>query len=223
VSTLCLNGEGSAVIEKIKNPPTPEHDVDEDEETDESGEEDDEEAGESEKGETEDEEEVEVIDEPELTEEERERQQQFQEFQDWVTSGEEYPSSDTLHDGAVATLERWHEPTRLSNPNASTRSAGGIYYARGDSIPVSIQGDQQRQASIDIELEWERNTLTSTPVCSSMDSSTCSTPKRRISTNFARGLIRTSLSSNTRCARRSRTVFRRNSTSKRRWCLPSAS
>ena len=148
-------GRGSAVIEKIKNPPTPEHDVDEDEETDESGEEDDEEAGESEKGETEDEEEeVEVIDEPELTEEERERQQQFQEFQDWVTSGEEYPSSDTLHDGAVATLERWHEPTRLSNPNASTRSAGGIYYARGDSIPVSIQGDQQRQASIDIELEW---------------------------------------------------------------------
>jgi hypothetical protein len=148
-------GRGSAVIEKIKNPPTPEHDVEEDEETDESGEEDDEEAGESEKGETEDEEEeVEVIDEPELTEEERERQQQFQEFQDWVTSGEEYPSSDTLHDGAVATLERWHEPTRLSNPNASTRSAGGIYYARGDSIPVSIQGDQQRQASIDIELEW---------------------------------------------------------------------
>ncbi|WP_089650010.1 hypothetical protein [Halobacterium hubeiense] len=147
-------GRGSAVIEKIKNPPTPEHDVDEDEETDEGAEDE----GESEESETDtetdEEEEVEVIDEPEFTEEERERQQQFQEFQDWVTSGEEYPSSDTLHDGAVATLERWHEPTRLSNPNASTRSAGGIYYARGDSIPVSIQGDQQRQASIDIELEW---------------------------------------------------------------------
>jgi len=148
-------GRGSAVIEKIKNPPTPEHDVDGDEETDESGEENEEGAEKPEEGETDDEEEeIEVIDEPELTEEERERQQQCQEFQDWVTSGEEYPSSDTLHDGAVATLERWHEPTRLSNPNASTRSAGAIYYARGDSIPVSIQGDQQRQASIDIELNW---------------------------------------------------------------------
>jgi hypothetical protein len=149
-------GRGSAVIEKIKNPPTPEHETDEDEETDEGVERDDGESKKSETDEIEDDEEdeVEVIDEPELTEEERERQQKFQEFQDWVTNGEEYPSSDTLHDGAVATLERWHDPTRLSNPNASTRSAGGIYYARGNSIPVSIQGDQQRQASIDIELEW---------------------------------------------------------------------
>jgi hypothetical protein len=149
-------GRGSAVIEKIKNPPTPDHGVDEQEETDEGTEEDESESEEPDADETEDDEEDEVvvIDEPELTEEERERQQKFQEFQDWVTNGEEYPSSDTLHDGAVATLERWHEPTRLSNPNASTRSAGGIYYARGDSIPVSIQGDQQRQASIDIELEW---------------------------------------------------------------------
>jgi hypothetical protein len=149
-------GRGSAVIEKIKNPPAPEHDVDKDEDTDEATEEDegDSEATETDEGEEDEEDEVEVIDGSELTEEERERQQKFQEFQDWVTNGEEYPSSDTLHDGAVATLERWHEPTRLSNPNASTRSAGGIYYARGDSIPVSIQGDQQRQASIDIELEW---------------------------------------------------------------------
>ena len=149
-------GRGSAVIEKIKNPPAPEHDVDKDEDIDEDTEENegDSEATETDEDEGDEEDEVEVIDEPELTEEERERQQKFQEFQDWVTNGEEYPSSDTLHDGAVATLERWHEPTRLSNPNASTRSAGGIYYARGDSIPVSIQGDQQRQASIDIELEW---------------------------------------------------------------------
>ena len=149
-------GRGSAVIEKIKNPPAPEHDVDKDEDTDEDTEEEegDSESTETDEAEGDEEDEVEIIDEPELTEEERERQQKFQEFQDWVTNGEEYPSSDTLHDGAVATLERWHEPTRLSNPNASTRSAGGIYYARGDSIPVSIQGDQQRQASIDIELEW---------------------------------------------------------------------
>ncbi|WP_262174363.1 hypothetical protein [Haloarcula laminariae] len=144
-------GRGSAVIEKIKNPPTPEHDVDEDEET----EEDETENTEADETEEDEDDEVEIVDEPELTDEQRESQQKFQEFQNWVTNGEEYPSSDTLHDGAVATLERWHEPTRLSNPHASTRSAGSIYYARGDSIPVSIQGDQQRQASIDIELECE--------------------------------------------------------------------
>ena len=151
-------GRGSAVIEKIKNPPTPEHDVDEDEGAEDEEESDEPETGKPEKKE-EEEDKVEVIDEPELTEEERERQQQFQEFQDWVTNGEEYPSSDTLHDGAVATLERWHEPTRLSHPNAPTestedRKAGAIYYAKGDNIPVSIQGDQQRQSRIDIELEW---------------------------------------------------------------------
>lgn len=153
-------GRGSAVIEKIKNPPTPKHGVDKDAETNEDTKEDESasEVTEADKTDRDEEDEVEIIDDgPELTEEERERQQKFQEFQDWVTNGEEYPSSDTLHDGAVATLERWHEPTRLSNPNASTRSAGGIYYARGDSIPVSIQGDQQRQASIDIELDWGSN------------------------------------------------------------------
>ncbi|MFA9417986.1 hypothetical protein [Natrinema sp. HArc-T2] len=144
-------GKGSAVLDKIKNPPAPKHEVEEeDDEEDEVQEGSEDEQGDD----NEEEDEIEVIDEPELSEEERERQRKFQEFQDWVTNGEEYPSSDTLHDGAVEALERWHDPTRLGNPNASTRSASAIYYARGDNIPVSIQGDQQRQASIDIELEW---------------------------------------------------------------------
>lgn len=135
-------GKGSAVLKKIKNPPTPKH-LQEDEE--ESDDEEDEESDAD--TETEDK-------ETELTPEQRERQRKYQEFQDWVTSGVEYPSSDTLHDGAVTTLERWHDVTRLGNPKASTRSASAIYYARGSDVPVSIQGDQQRQASIDIELEW---------------------------------------------------------------------
>ena len=149
-------GKGSAVIDKIKNPPTPDHEVeagdddgDSDQETGEAFQQEDD-SGEKE----EEDDEVTVVEEPDLTEEERERQRKFQEYQDWVTSGEEYPSSDTLHDGAVEVLERWHNPTRLANPNASTRSASAIFYARGDSIPVSIQGDQQRQSNIDIELEW---------------------------------------------------------------------
>jgi hypothetical protein len=140
-------GKGSAVLEKIKNPPTPKHLQDDEDEDD-----DEELEVEDEKDDSGDE--TEDDDEDELTPEQRERQRKFQEFQDWVTSGVEYPSSDTLHDGAVATLERWHDTTRLGNPEASTRSASAIYYARGSDVPVSIQGDQQRQASIDIELEW---------------------------------------------------------------------
>ncbi|WP_336361595.1 hypothetical protein [Haladaptatus sp. ZSTT2] len=136
-------GKGTNIIDKIKNPPTPNYDLNEEEEQVEVDDEIED-----------DEEEVVVVDETELTEEQREQQRKVQEFQDWVTSGEAYPSSDTLHAGAVAALERWHDPTRLSNPNASTRSAGAIYHAKGNTIPVSIQGDQQRQSTIDVELEY---------------------------------------------------------------------
>ncbi len=144
-------GKGSAVLDKIKNPPTPKYEADDDHNSKETGgdNQDDNEADSDEEADD-----VTVIDEPEFSEEERERQHKFQEFQDWIKNGEEYPSSDTIHDGAIEVLERWHDPTRLGNPNASTRSASAIYYARGDNVPVSIQGDQQRQASIDIELEW---------------------------------------------------------------------
>jgi hypothetical protein len=148
-------GKGSVVLDKIKNPPTPDRDVDAD--GDDESEQEETETEEDEADEEDDD--VQVIERPELSEDEREKQRKFQEFQDWVTSGEEYPSSDTLHKGAVTVLERWHEPTRLSNHEAPTdsspdRAAGAIYYAKGDTIPVSIQGDQQRQSNIDIELEW---------------------------------------------------------------------
>jgi hypothetical protein len=86
----------------------------------------------------------------ETTEEEK----KIQEFLDWIKSGDEYPSADTLHVGALATLNRWHDPTRLANPNASTSGVGAIHYARGDDIPVSIQGALERQASIDVTVEW---------------------------------------------------------------------
>jgi hypothetical protein len=151
-------GKGSAVLDKIKNPPIPERNVDTDDDDD--GEDDEIEEGDGEGrgeggNETEEaEDDVEVFRYSDLSDEEREQRRKYQEFQDWVTSGEEYPSSDTLYNGAVTVLERWHEPTRLGNPNASTRSVGRIYYASGDTIPAPIQGDQQRQASIDVELEW---------------------------------------------------------------------
>ncbi|WP_424000686.1 hypothetical protein ACOZ4I_14330 [Haloarcula salina] len=149
-------GQWSGLEKKI-NPDLDEREVKSDNDTEDSEEEDSDEAQESDESEESkesDETEEEQDSGSELTEEQREKRRKVQEFQDWVTNGEEYPSSDTLHDGAVEALERWHEPTRLGNPNASTRYTGGIYYTSGDEIPVSIQGDQQRQANIDIELEW---------------------------------------------------------------------
>lgn len=144
-------GKGSVVLDKIKNPPTPVHEVaEEDDGSGDEVEDSENEMVDDDSGEND----VRVIDDPELSGEERERQRKVQEFQYWVTSGEKYPSSDTLHNGAIEVLERWHDSTRLGNPNASTRSASSIYYARGDGIPVSIQGDKQRQANIDVELEW---------------------------------------------------------------------
>ncbi|WP_226013621.1 hypothetical protein [Halomicrobium salinisoli] len=156
-------GKGSDLIDKIKNPPTPEHELEDDDDDSDGGDDD----GGGDRGDSSGDDDgsdggnsgggaggAGGGDDDELSEEEREGRRKFQEFQDWVTNGEEYPSSDTLHEGAVEVLERCHNPTRLGNPNASTRSASAIYYARGDSIPVSIQGDQQRQANIDIELEW---------------------------------------------------------------------
>ncbi|MFC7205293.1 hypothetical protein ACFQJC_17420 [Haloferax namakaokahaiae] len=151
-------GKGSDFRQKINNPPTPDHGLVDDEEDesegDSDGETDSEEQDDSGTDHDDEDDDVTVIDQPELSEEEREFERKYQEFQDWVKNGEEYPSSDTLYDGAVEALERWHDPTRLSNPNASTRSASAIYYARGDNVPVSIQGDQQRQSNIDIELKW---------------------------------------------------------------------
>ncbi|TKX37020.1 hypothetical protein EXE51_08045 [Halorubrum sp. CGM5_25_10-8B] len=149
-------GQWSGLEKKI-NPDLDEREVKSDDDAEDGGEEDGDEAqesGETEESKERDETEEEQGSESDLTEEQREKRRKVQEFQDWVTNGEEYPSSDTLHEGAVEALERWHEPTRLGNPNASTRYTGGIYYTSGDEIPVSIQGDQQRQASIDIELEW---------------------------------------------------------------------
>ncbi len=61
-------------------------------------------------------------------------------FQDWIQNGSEYPSSNSLKKGVQMTLERWYEPTRLANENATTRSAIGIYCARGSDIPVEIKG-----------------------------------------------------------------------------------
>jgi hypothetical protein len=88
-----------------------------------------------------------------------EEERKIQEFLDWVKSGEEYPSADTLHAGAVATLEMWHDPTRLANPNASTSNVGAIYYAGGDGVPVSIEGAQTRRATVQVTVTQDEDNV----------------------------------------------------------------
>lgn len=74
-------------------------------------------------------------------------------YQQWVSNGEEYASSVTLRDGTAEFLEEWYDPSRLANPNSSTRGTAGIYYTRGDQVPVSLQGVDER-TGISVELPF---------------------------------------------------------------------
>ncbi|WP_415380502.1 S-layer protein [Halosimplex sp. TS25] len=80
-------------------------------------------------------------------------QQRLLEYQNWITSGEKYPSSKTLRDGAAGILEEWHEPTLLGNHNASNDGVKGIWYTRGSNIPVSLPGVDDRKG-ISFELPF---------------------------------------------------------------------
>ncbi len=73
-------------------------------------------------------------------------------FQKWLKHGSDYPSSNTLRNGVQIALSRWYEPTRLAHENSTARSTNGIYYARGNDIPVEIKGpDQPSERSYTIE------------------------------------------------------------------------
>ncbi len=73
-------------------------------------------------------------------------------FQDWLKHGSDYPSANTLRKGVQIALTRWYDPTRLANENSTARSTTGIYYARGNNIPVEIKGeDQPSERSYTIE------------------------------------------------------------------------
>lgn len=80
------------------------------------------------------------------------------EYEQWLKRGDEYNSSDTLRNGAVAVLEKWHEPIRLANPNSSATGVTGIYYTRGSETPVSIQSVNERKGlSIELPFGTEHN------------------------------------------------------------------
>ncbi|MEZ3118204.1 S-layer protein [Halobaculum sp. MBLA0147] len=77
------------------------------------------------------------------------------EYQNWVSEGVAYDSSDTLIDGAVSVLRRFHDdPTALENPNALSNGGLGIYYDHGDHLPIGLQGAYTPQAALSTELPF---------------------------------------------------------------------
>ena len=72
------------------------------------------------------------------------REDQVNEFLEWVETGDSYPSSDVLRSGAESVLDIWHDPTKLGNTNSSRDPATAIYYTRGENVPVSIEGPDER-------------------------------------------------------------------------------
>ncbi|MFC6975899.1 S-layer protein [Halomicroarcula sp. GCM10025709] len=74
-------------------------------------------------------------------------------YQQWVSNGEEYDSSIVLRDGTSELLEEWYDPSRLANPNSTSRGVEGIYYTRGQQFPVSLQGVDERDG-LDVELPF---------------------------------------------------------------------
>jgi hypothetical protein len=81
---------------------------------------------------------------PELGTDTDRREDQVNEFLEWLETGDSYPSSDVLRSGAESVLEMWHDPTKLGNTNSSRNSATAIYYTRGGEVPVSIEGPDER-------------------------------------------------------------------------------
>lgn len=72
------------------------------------------------------------------------REDQVNEFLEWLETGDSYPSSDVLRSGAESVLGMWYDPTKLGNTNSSRDPATGIYYTRGQKVPVSIKGPDER-------------------------------------------------------------------------------
>lgn len=86
------------------------------------------------------------------------RKQQYKELVEWTETGDSYPSSDVLRRGAESVLEMWYDSTRFGNPNASTSGTRGIYYTRGGSVPVSVEGPDERDG-LSVTLSFGKENL----------------------------------------------------------------
>lgn len=72
------------------------------------------------------------------------RESQMNEFLEWIETGDKYESANVLRSGAESVLNMWYDSTKLANPNSSLQYPTGIYYTRGQNVPVSVQGADER-------------------------------------------------------------------------------
>ncbi|WP_415380507.1 hypothetical protein [Halosimplex sp. TS25] len=80
------------------------------------------------------------VEEKEAKKEQSERAKRIEHFRNWFGGGGEFPSANRLREGVQAALNRFYDPTRLANENATTVGTAGFYYASGSDVPVEIRG-----------------------------------------------------------------------------------
>lgn len=86
-------------------------------------------------------------------EEKRERVKRIGQFQDWIGTGDEFPSSNRLTEGVQEALNRFYDPTRLANEHSTATGTAGFYYTRGSDVPVTVIGPDKRK-SIGVEVPF---------------------------------------------------------------------
>jgi hypothetical protein len=81
-------------------------------------------------------------------------------FQDWIGTGGDFPSSTRLTEGVQAALNKFYDPTRLANENAATDGTAAFYYTSGKDVPVTIIGpDDRKSVSVDVHFKDDEEAL----------------------------------------------------------------
>lgn len=92
--------------------------------------------------------------------EQKQRNRRIGQFQDWVGTGGEFPSSTRLTEGAQAALNKFYDPTRLGNENAETDGTAAFYYTRGTDVPITVIGpDERKSVGVDLHFADDREQL----------------------------------------------------------------
>lgn len=88
------------------------------------------------------------------------RRKRIGQFQNWYGTGGEFPNSNRLTEGAREALDRFYDATRLANDHATTTGMAGFYYTRGDGVPVTVIGpDDRKSVSVDVHFKDDHEQL----------------------------------------------------------------
>jgi hypothetical protein len=84
-------------------------------------------------------------------EEAQQKARRIGQFQNWIGTGGEFPSSNRLSEGVQAALNRFYDPTRLANENSTASGTAAFYYTSGKDVPVTIIGpDNRKRIGVDV-------------------------------------------------------------------------